>query len=188
MKYALVVIGASTGGLQALRTVLSALPATFRLPMAVVQHRQPVTSDALQFVLQQACALQVREAVDKQPIEPGNVYLAPVGYHLLIDGDHFALSTEDPVIFAQPSIDVLFESAAESFGARAIGVILTGSSEDGAHGLAAVRRHEGMAIVESPAQAYAGTMPEAAKQAAHDAVELALEEIGPYLLELSLKQ
>lgn len=188
MKYALVVIGASTGGLQAVRTVLSMLPATFRLPIAVVQHRQPVTSDALQFVLQQACALPVREAVDKQPIEPGKVYLAPVGYHLLVDGDHFALSTEDPILFAQPSIDVLFETAAESFGARAIGVVLTGSSEDGADGLAAIRRQEGVALIESPAQACAGTMPEAAKRAAPDAVELALEEIGPYLLELSLKQ
>lgn len=188
MKYALVVIGASTGGLQAVRTVLSMLPATFRLPIAVVQHRQPVASDALEFVWQQACALPVREAVDKQPIEPGRVYLAPVGYHLLIDGDHFALSTEDPILFAQPSIDVLFETAAESFGARVIGVILTGSNDDGADGLAAIRRREGMAIVESPAKAYAGTMPEAAKRATHDAVELALEEIGPYLLELSLKQ
>ncbi|WP_137894756.1 chemotaxis protein CheB [Ramlibacter sp. 2FC] len=188
MKYALVVIGASTGGLQALRTVLSTLPATFPLPIVVVQHRQPVTSDALRFVLQQGCALQVREAVDKQPIEPGNLYLAPVGYHLLVDGDHFALSTEDPVLFAQPSIDVLFESASESFGARTIGVILTGSSEDGARGLAAIRRHEGVALVECPAQAHAGTMPEAAKRAARDAVELALEEIGPHLLELGLKQ
>lgn len=188
MKYALVVIGASTGGLQVLRRVLSALPATFRLPIAVVQHRQPVTSNALEFVLQQACALPVREAADKQPIEPGRVYLAPVGYHLLVDGDHFALSTEDPILYAQPSIDVLFETAAESFGARAIGVVLTGSSKDGANGLAAIRRHEGVAIVESPATACAATMPEAAKRAAPDAVELTIEEIGPYLLDLSLEQ
>lgn len=188
MKYALVVVGASTGGLQAVRTVLSALPAAFRLPTAVVQHRRPVISDALEFALQPACALPVREAVDKQPIEPGRVYLAPVGYHLLVDGDHFALSTEDPVLYAQPSIDVLFESAAESFGARAIGVVLTGSSEDGAAGLAAIRRRAGVAIVESPATAYAATMPEAAKRATPDAVELGIEEIGPYLLELSLKQ
>ena len=143
-------------------TVLSALPATFRPSIALVLHRQPVTSDALQFVLQQACPILVREAVDKQPIEPGNVYLAPVDYHLLVDGDHFALSTEDPVMFARPSIDVLFESAAESFGPRAIGVILTGANADGANGLAAIRRHEGVAIIESPAKAYAGEMPAAA--------------------------
>jgi len=186
MDYALVVMGASAGGLQALRTVLSVLPATFRLPIAVVQHRQSVASNPLPFVLQQSCALPVREAADKQPIAPGCVYLAPVGYHLLVEGDHFALSTEDPVRFAQPSIDVLFETAAESFGERAIGVVLTGSNEDGAEGLAAIRRQQGLAIVEAPDQAYAATMPEAARKAAGDAVELALAQIGPYLLGLSL--
>jgi len=188
MKYGLIVVGASLGGLYAVRTVLSTLPATFRLPLAVVQHRNPHAGNSLRFVLQEACALRVREAEDKQPIEAGSVYLAPGGYHLLVDGDHFALSTEDPIRFAQPSIDVLFETAAESFGARVIGVVLTGSSSDGAAGLAAIRRHGGRVLIESPATAMASEMPEAARRANPGAVELKLEEIGPYLLELSLEK
>lgn len=188
MRYGLVVVGASLGGLSAVRLVLSTLPATFRLPLAVVQHRDPGAGDTLRFVLQEACSLRIREAEDKQPIEAGSVYLAPGGYHLLVDGDHFALSTEDPIQFAQPSIDALFETAAESLGARVIGVVLTGSSCDGADGLAAIRRHGGMVLIESPTTAMANEMPEAARRANPDAIELNIEEIGPYLLELSLQQ
>lgn len=186
MKYDLIVVGASLGGLNAVRAVLSTLPATFRLPVAVVQHRDPNTGDALRYVLQKTCSLQVREAEDKLPIKAGSVYLAPGGYHLLVDGDCFALSTEDPVLFAQPSIDVLFETAAEAFGPRAIGVVLTGSSGDGAVGLAAIRRRGGAVLIESPVTAEAREMPEAARRANPGVLELKLEEIGPYLLELSL--
>lgn len=188
MKYGLIVVGASLGGLNAVRTVLSTLPATFRLPVAVVQHRDPSAGDSLRFVLQEKCSLPVREAEDKQPIEPGNVYLAPGDYHLLVDGDHFALSTEDPVRFAKPSIDVLFETAAELFGPHLVGVVLTGSSDDGAEGLAAIRRHGGTVLIESPETAFAREMPEAARQANPGTVELKIEEIGPYLLELSLQK
>lgn len=187
MKYRLIVIGASLGGLHALRTVLSALPADFRLPLAVVQHRNPDAGDQLQFVLQESCALPVREAVDKEGIAPGTVYLAEPNYHLLVDGDHFALSTEDAVNRARPSIDVLFETAAEAYGRQAIGVVLTGTGGDGALGLAAIQRHGGLALVESPAGARARGMPEAAIAATLDATEFKLEEIGPYLVELSLK-
>lgn len=187
MKYGMVVVGASLGGLYAVRAVLSVLPATFPLPMAVVQHRDSNATDSLRFVLQAACAFHVREVEDKLPIEPGNAYLAPAGYHLLVDGDHFALSTEDPVLFAQPSIDVLFETASESFGPRLIGVVLTGSSDDGAAGLAAIRRHGGTVLIESPGTAAAPEMPEAALRANPGAIELGLEEIGPYLLKLSLQ-
>lgn len=185
MKYGLIVMGASLGGLYAVRTVLSSLPPTFPLPLAVVQHRDPSTVETLRFVLQQTCALQIMEAEDKQPIEVGKVYLAPGDYHLLIDGDHFSLSTEGPVLYAKPAIDVLFETAAESYRARVIGVVLTGASSDGAEGLATIRRHGGMTLIESPATATASEMPAAARRANPGVLELKLEEIGPYLLELS---
>ncbi|MBI2380531.1 MAG: chemotaxis protein CheB [Gammaproteobacteria bacterium] len=188
MGYGLIVVGASLGGLHAVRSVLTALPLSFPLPIAVVQHRDPQAGDTLRYVLQESCALQVCEVEDKQAIEAGRVYLAPGGYHLLVDGPHFALSTEDPVLYAQPAIDVLFETAAEAFGTRVIGVVLTGASADGAAGLAAIRRHGGLTVIESPATAVASEMPEAAKRSNPDAIALKLEAIGPYLLELSLRK
>ncbi len=187
MKYAFVAIGASLGGLQAVRTVLSALPATFRLPLALVQHRTADAGDELAFVLGEACALPVREAEDKAAIEPGALFIAPPGYHLMVEDDHFALSTEDPVGWARPSIDVLFETAAETFGPRLIAVVLSGTGEDGAAGLAEVERHGGTAIVQAPDSAYANGMPRAAQAAAANEATLPLMFIGPYLVELSLK-
>lgn len=188
MKYELVVIGASLGGLRAVRAVLSALPADFRLPLALVQHRSADAGDELVFVLREACALPVREAVDKDAIEPGTVFVAPPGYHLLVEGGHFALSVEAPVWNARPSIDVLFGTAAEAYGRRLIGVVLTGTGEDGARGLAAVAGHGGAALVESPETAYAAQMPQAAAGAVPGGLCLELARIGPTLLELSLKQ
>lgn len=184
MRYGLVVIGASLGGLNALKAILSALPPGFRLPLALVQHRDAGAGDSLRVVLQACCALPVRMAQDKAPIEAGAVHLAPPDYHLLVEGDHFALSTDAPVQYARPSIDVLFETAAESWGKRLVGVILTGTGSDGALGLAAVQRHGGLALVESPASAQQPAMPEAAVQTTSGATKLGLEAIGPYLISL----
>ncbi|MDO8437039.1 MAG: chemotaxis protein CheB [Nitrosomonadaceae bacterium] len=188
MKYALVVIGASLGGLRAMQTILSALPADFRLPVALVQHRPQDAGDELAFVLRKHCALPLHEVEDKTAIGAGAVYIAPPGYHLLVDGDHFALSTEAPVLWARPSIDILFESAAEAFGPRLIGVTLTGTGQDGALGLTVVHRHGGMALVESPETAHAKEMPQAAIAMGRGKIQLELEAIGPYLVELSLKE
>lgn len=182
--YELVVIGTSLGGLRALRKVLSALPKTFRLPVAVVQHRTPDAGDPLRMVLQELCALNVVEAEDKAMIEAGAVYLAPPNYHLLVEGDHFALSTEDAELYARPSINALFETAAASFGPCVVGVVLTGTGRDGALGLMALRRAGGLALVEQPATAERAEMPRAAADAAGDALALTLEEIGPFLVRL----
>ena len=164
--------------------MLAALPQDYRLPVAVVQHRTPDAGDSLAVVLQDSCALAVQEAADKLPVEAGNVYLAPSGYHLLVEGDHFALSTEDPVLYAQPSIDVLFETAAESCGARIVGVVLTGTGTDGAAGAAAIQRAGGTVVIQSPATAQAGEMPQGAVAATKKAVQLPLEKIGAYLAGL----
>ena len=122
MKYRLVVIGASLRGLHSLRGVLSTLPATFRPAVAIVQHRSADADDTLQFLLQKECAHLVREVEDKEAIIPGKIYLAPGGYHLMVEGHHFALSMEASVNYAQPSIDLLFKTAAEHFGSRVIDV------------------------------------------------------------------
>ncbi len=184
MKYALVVIGASLGGLNAVRTVLAALPGEFLLPVAIAQHRRADAGDALQRVLQESCLLPVREAEDKWPIEPGTIYLAPGGYHLMVEGEHFALATDDPAADSLPSVNALLETAAESFGARLIGVVLTGTGRDGAVGLAAVARSGGCAIVQHPG-AYAPGMPEAAIEMNPKAHCLPLDKIAPYLVQLA---
>ncbi len=187
MKYGIVVIGTSLGGLRALKAILSALPGNFRLPLAIVQHRNADAGDELQLALQDGCALRVREACDKDAIEPGTVTLAPPNYHLLVEADHFALSTEAPVYYARPSIDVLFESAAKTMGARVIGVVLTGTLSDGARGLATIQRHGGLALIESASTAIAAGMLDAAARTTTNATVLNLEEIGPHLIELALK-
>jgi two-component system, chemotaxis family, protein-glutamate methylesterase/glutaminase len=150
----LVVMGASLGGFEAIRAVLRGLPSTYPCPIAVVQHRGDRADSAdLVELWGRACALPVVEPDDSDPIEAGHVYVAPAGYHLLVDGAHFALSIDEPVLFARPSIDVLFESAAESLGPRVASVLLTSSSEDGALGSAAVWKQGGTTIIQDPATA-----------------------------------
>lgn len=178
----LVVIGASRGGLRALEAVLGALPAGFGPPVAIVQHRDKTAPETLAELLQRRSPRPVVEAEDKQPIRPGHVYLAPADYHLLVDAGHFALSTEPPVHHARPSVDVLFESAAEAYRERVTGVVLTGASTDGAEGLAAIKRHGGLTVAQDPATAEAPAMPEAAIAAGAADHVLPLAEIGPFLV------
>jgi two-component system chemotaxis response regulator CheB len=128
--------------------------------------------------------LTVHEGDDKQPIERGHVYLAPPDYHLLVEGEHLALSVERPVAFSRPSIDVLLESAAEAYGERCVGVVLTGANDDGARGLARIRELGGAAIVEDPTAAERPEMPRAALAAVPDARVAQLDEIPSLLVEL----
>lgn len=158
----IVVIGASLGGLHALEVLLAGLPKNLGVPVAIAQHRHKDTDESLSAFLQHQCLLPVTEAEDKEAIAPGRVYLAPANYHLLVEAGHFALSTEAPVRYARPSIDVLFESVAEAYGNRAIGAILTGASNDGARGLLRIKAHGGVAVVQEPATAECSVMPRAA--------------------------
>ncbi|UGS37611.1 chemotaxis protein CheB [Capillimicrobium parvum] len=178
----LVVIGASWGGLRALRAVLAPLTPDFPAPILIVQHRSDEES-ALAELLARTCALTVREAEDKDRLQAGTVLLAPHGYHLLVEGDEAILSVDDPVRFSRPSIDVLLESAAEH-GDRAVGVVLTGANADGAAGLAAIRRRGGIAIVQDPQSAERPQMPRAALAAVPDAQVRPLEQIGPELMRI----
>lgn len=169
MTFKLVVIGTSLGGLRALEILLPGLPSTFPLPVAIAQHRHPDSDKILSLILQRRCALPVVEVEDKQSIVPGQVYLAPANYHLFIEAAtnstplaHFSLSTDAPVCHARPSIDVLFESAANTYAEGTIGVILTGASNDGAQGLATIKAYGGVTIVQDPQTAECSIMPKAA--------------------------
>ncbi len=182
MKFEITVIGASKGGLQALEVILAGFPSSLPMAVAIAQHRHKSASSQLLACLQRQSLLPVVEAEDKQAILPGQVYLAPADYHLLVEPGHFALSTEAPVVFARPSIDVLFESAADAYGERVIGVILTGASDDGAQGLAKIMAHGGLAIVQEPVEAVSRTMPDAAIAAVTTAKILPLTQIASVLV------
>jgi two-component system, chemotaxis family, protein-glutamate methylesterase/glutaminase len=185
MGYDLVVIGASWGGLAALQTVLGALPEDFGAAVVVAQHRAAQSDDTLLCgLLDQACPLPVRDADDKEALVPGVVLVAPPDYHLLVEPGAVALSCDEPVRFSRPSIDVVFESAADAYGDRVIGVVLTGSNADGAAGLERIRRRGGQAVVEDPETAERSEMPRAALESTPSAQVLALEEIGPRLDDL----
>jgi two-component system chemotaxis response regulator CheB len=185
VSYELVVIGASWGGLYAIEKLLQALPTGFTTPIAIAQHRAvDLGSGALLRMLSLRSGLEVHEAWDKQPVEQGHVYLAPPDYHLLLDADGFALSLDEPVQYSRPSIDVLFDSAADVFGDRLIGVVLTGANADGAYGLTRVKRRGGATIVQDPATAERAQMPAAAIATGAADHVLPLEAIAPKLAEL----
>jgi two-component system chemotaxis response regulator CheB len=177
----LVVVGTSMGGLAALTTVLRALGTDFPLPVVVVQHRGTEPDSRMATLLQQHCALPVSEANDKEPLTAGHVYLAPADYHLLVDAGCLALSTEGRVLHARPSIDVLFESAADSYREGVLAVVLTGASTDGTKGAAKVRRRGGRVVAQDPETAEAPLMPRAVIDAGAADTVLPLREIGAYL-------
>jgi two-component system chemotaxis response regulator CheB len=185
--YSIVVIGTSWGGLTALRKVLGELPADFTLPIAVVQHRGNDSEGLLAVLLQDATDLKVCEMEDKDILAPGTVHLAPANYHALIDHGLISLTVEAPVRFSRPSIDVLFGSAADAYGAGTIGVVLTGANEDGSRGLTQIVARGGRALIQDPKTAEIPIMPIAAIKSVPTAEILALDAIGPRLLELSLE-
>lgn len=188
-RYDLIAIGASWGGLRAIECLLTGLPSEFSTPIVIAQHRAAASgSGALARMLSLRSGLDVREAGDKEPIARGHVYLAPPDYHLLVEPDGFALSTDEHVQFSRPSIDVLFDSAADTYGDRLIGVILTGANEDGAYGLLRVKRRSGVTIVQHPDTAEKCTMPAAAIATGAADHVVALERIAPLLTDLAMKQ
>jgi two-component system chemotaxis response regulator CheB len=171
--------------LKALQVLLSGLSAGFPLPVAIVQHRGVGSEGGFCEFLSRHSNLPVSEPEDKEPLISGHVYIAPRDYHLLLENGNFALTTDRPVGYARPSIDVLFESAADEYRERAIGVILTGANQDGTRGLGKIKSRGGYALVEDPASAASKEMPQAAiAQTAVDQV-LPLQDIAPFLEKLS---
>jgi len=179
-----VVVGTSYGGLQALSMLLGGLPADFGAAMVVVQHRSRDSDETLSRLLQDRTSLPVVEVDDKDAIEPGHIFIAPPDYHLLIEGKTFALSTEAPVAFSRPSIDVLFESAAEALGDRVVGVLLTGANADGAVGLVRIKQRGGYVIVQDPETAVGRAMPAAGIAIAPVDIVLPLERIAGHLVDV----
>ncbi len=184
MPYQAVVIGASAGALNALSTILPPLEKDYALPLMVVVHIPSDRKSVLAEILQEKCALGVKEAEDKEPVKAGTIYIAPPDYHLLAEGDgHLSLSNEEPVLYSRPSIDVLFETAADAFGDRLIAIVLTGANEDGAAGARYIADKGGTVIVQNPELAEFATMPQAALDICPSAKKLSLDEIVEFLLE-----
>ncbi|EIK54495.1 protein-glutamate methylesterase [Stutzerimonas stutzeri TS44] len=180
-----VVIGTSAGGLAALSVLVAGLEATFRLPLLVVQHIPPGVPTQLAEIFRRKTGLRVKEADEKERVRGGTLYFAAPGYHLLIERDaSLSLSQDDSVHFSRPSIDVLFESAADAWGARVAGILLTGASADGAAGLEAIQRAGGLTVVQDPHEAEVGSMPRAALQRFAPDFILPLRDIHRLLREL----
>ncbi|WP_040262937.1 chemotaxis protein CheB [Pseudomonas massiliensis] len=180
-----VVLGASAGGVEALLTVFGYLPQGFGLPLIAVLHLPERRPSELSLVLERRLGRPVREAQDKAGIERGIIYVASPSYHLSIEQDlSFSLSQEPPVNFSRPSIDLLFESAADAYGPRLTGVLMTGASQDGAAGLLAIQRAGGCTLVQDPREARVATMPESALALMQPDHILTLHGIGEYIADL----
>jgi len=184
-----VVIGASAGGVEALLQLLTGLPGDYPLPVIVVLHIADDRSSLLPQIFGYRLAVPVREAADKEPIEPGTVYFAPAGYHLLVEaGGSFSLSCDPRVHFSRPSIDVLMDSAADAWGPGLAGVLLTGANEDGAAGLSRVGHAGGLTVVQDPAEAQSPTMPQAAIDLQSPDFVLPLKDIKTLIARLEPRQ
>jgi two-component system chemotaxis response regulator CheB len=183
--YDLICIGASWGGLHAVGRILADIPRELEQAIVIAQHRHP---DSYPSTLPDLLALQVtrpvRDIEDKLEIQPHHIYVAPPDYHVLVERGAFALSLEDRVQYARPSIDVLFETAADAYRERAIGIILTGANADGAAGLRRIKERGGVAIIQDPAEATRRVMPDAAIAATVADAILRLDEIGNFLYGL----
>ena len=188
-NFSCVVIGVSSGGLDALTLLLTSLPGDFPVPIAVVQHEKADSGDLLAGILNRKTELTVRTAEEKEPVEIGKVYICPADYHLLIEENRtLSLSVEPKVNYARPSIDVLFQTAALAYANELIGIILTGASSDGAKGLSEVIRYGGYSIVQDPETAYSRFMPDAALKVCPQVDEiLDLEKIPAKLIALCME-
>jgi two-component system, chemotaxis family, protein-glutamate methylesterase/glutaminase len=188
MPFEMIAVGTSLGGFEALKTMLGGLPEDFPAAIAVVQHRSGEDSEGMLRLMEPHVRLPLVEVEDKEEIKGGYVYFGPANYHLVAERDYFALSADSPVMYARPSIDVLFESVADSFGEHAIGVLLTGMSRDGTAGLAKIKERGGFVVVQDPASAEGQTMPESAIASVAVDKVLPLAEIAPFLVELCAGQ
>lgn len=185
-KYKAVVIGTSAGGLYALSFILKDLPAAYPIPVIIVQHRSKDQRDLLEEVLQSKCRIRIKQADEKEKIESGVVYIAPPDYHLLVEANKtFSLSSDEPVRYSRPSIDVLFETAAMVFKDSLVGIILTGANNDGAAGTIAVKKCGGLTIAQQPDEAQFSAMPRAAIETRNVKYIKTLTEIQDFLLQIA---
>jgi len=187
-RYEAIVIGTSAGGMFALTRLLTSLPEDFSLPLIIVQHVHSTQDNFMIKHFNDQCHLTVKEANAKEAVQPKSIYFAPPNYHLLIEQDKtFALSTDERVNYSRPSIDVLFESAADVYGSELIGIILTGSNDDGSKGLKRIQEDSGLTIVQDPDTAEHPVMPCAAIDIVEADYILPLEGITNLLIKVSKK-
>jgi two-component system chemotaxis response regulator CheB len=186
IKYKAIVIGVSAGGLNALSEIFSRLPADFPIPVMVTQHLHPDDDGSLAEILSPKSSLKIIEAMDKMPVVPGTVYLAPPNYHLLIERDNtLALSKDQKTNYSRPSIDVMFETAAYAYGDKLIGIILTGANNDGSAGISLIKDFGGLTIAQDPAVAEFPAMPEFAVSTGKIDKIFSLEELSRYLKQMT---
>jgi two-component system, chemotaxis family, protein-glutamate methylesterase/glutaminase len=184
-RYEAIVIGTSAGGLFALSFLLERLPADYPYPLIIVQHRMNDQQELLEEILQVKCRIPVKQADEKELVTKGIVYLAPPGYHLLIEQDRtFSLTVDRHVSYSRPSVDVLFETAAQVYRETLIGIILTGANHDGAAGIKAIAGFGGMTIAQQPDEAQYSSMPAAAIATKCINRICSLEEISSFLLKI----
>lgn len=186
LRFRAIVIGISTGGVATLKPLLGALPKDFPLPILIVQHLSPETGDRMAVLLNELCDIHVKEADELELPVGGTVYLAPPNYHLMVEPDRrLGLSTDAPINFARPSVDVLFETAADAYGDGVIGVILTGVGFDGSKGLQRIKERGGVAVVQDPRDAAASAMPEHALMAVKPDYVVTLAGLPQLFMELA---
>ena len=183
-QFDVVAIGASAGGIEALHAVVGALPVQFPAAVLIVQHMDPRHKSMLAGLLGRRSKLVVRQAVSGEAVQPATVHIAQPDMHLIARDRRLALTDTKLVYFSRPSIDLLFESVADEYGDRAIGVILSGSGVDGASGIRAIKAKGGTTIIQDPASAAHAGMPQAARATGCVDLTLPLEEIGPALVSL----
>ena len=189
MRYEAIVIGVSSGGMGALNSIFAALPADFNTPIIIVQHVSANSDSQWIKILNEKSNLYIKEADEKEKIEKGKVYFAPPNYHLLIEKDHtFSLTIDERVSFARPSIDVLFETAAEAYKDKLIGIVLTGSNHDGTNGIKRIKEYGGMAIIQDPKTADSAYMPKSAIDAIQPDYILPLKKIIELLIKIDKQE
>jgi two-component system chemotaxis response regulator CheB len=189
MHYEAIVIGVSSGGMNVLKIISSALPIDFKIPIIIVQHVGAHSENQWIQLLNEKSNLHIKEADEKEKIEKGTIYIAPPNYHLLIEKDKtFSITIDERVNFARPSIDVLFESAAEAYRNKLIGIVLTGSNNDGTVGITRIKECGGLAIIQDPKTAESPYMPQSAIDTIEADYILSIENIVALLIELDYKK
>jgi two-component system, chemotaxis family, protein-glutamate methylesterase/glutaminase len=188
MQYEAIVVGVSSGGMNAMKIMFSLFPKNFNLPVIIVQHLSSRSDSQWIKVLNDKSNLHIKEADEKEKIEKGIVYIAPPNYHLLIEKNRtFSLTIDEKVNYARPSIDILFESATEVFKNKLIGIVLTGANNDGTNGIRKIKESGGLVIIQDPETAESPYMPASALRAVKPDYVLNLEDIIKLLIKIDIQ-